>query len=241
MNQFEKTWEELKRDEKGETSITSGLKRIPSHLPALIKAEKIQHKAALVGFDWDDINDVFEKIKEECFPIVIGGDSSVSIASALASAKANVDVGLIWIDAHSDYHTFESTTTGNICGLSLAAINGYKCSELRTYFDGKIIQPSKTVIIGGGDLDDKESSKVALLENLQRKNLNPIEEARTYQKILEIDEMTQEELAKTMGKSQSAVANKIRLLSLPEEIQENFELPSVDFLNNLINTDKPPT
>jgi len=69
------------------------------------------------------------------------------------------------------------------------------------------------------DLDDKESSKVALLENLQRKNLNPIEEARTYQKILEIDQMTQEELAKTMGKSQSAVANKIRLLTLPEEIQ----------------------
>lgn len=50
------------------------------------------------------------------------------------------------------------------------------------------------------NLDDKESSKVALLENLQRRNLNPIEEARTYQKILEIDEMTQEELAKTMGK-----------------------------------------
>ncbi len=70
------------------------------------------------------------------------------------------------------------------------------------------------------DLDDKESSKVALLENLQRKNLNPIEEARTYQKILEIDEMTQEELAKTMGKSQSAVANKIRLLSLPDELQD---------------------
>lgn len=70
------------------------------------------------------------------------------------------------------------------------------------------------------DLDDKESSKIALLENLQRKNLNPIEEARTYQKILEIDEMTQEDLAKTMGKSQSAVANKIRLLSLPDEVQE---------------------
>ena len=70
------------------------------------------------------------------------------------------------------------------------------------------------------DLDDKESSKVALLENLQRKNLNPIEEAKTYQKILELDEMTQEELAKTMGKSQSAVANKLRLLSLSEDVQE---------------------
>ena len=70
------------------------------------------------------------------------------------------------------------------------------------------------------DLDDKESSKVALLENLQRKNLSPIEEARTFQKILEIDQMTQEELAKTMGKSQSSVANKLRLLSLPDEVQD---------------------
>ena len=70
------------------------------------------------------------------------------------------------------------------------------------------------------NLDDKEASKVALLENLQRKNLNPIEEARTFQKILELDEMTQEELAKTMGKSQSAVANKLRLLQLPDPIQD---------------------
>ena len=70
------------------------------------------------------------------------------------------------------------------------------------------------------NLDDKESSKVALLENLQRKNLNPIEEAKTYQKILELDQMTQEELAKTMGKSQSAVANKLRLLSLTDDVQD---------------------
>ncbi|MBQ6477199.1 MAG: ParB/RepB/Spo0J family partition protein [Bacilli bacterium] len=70
------------------------------------------------------------------------------------------------------------------------------------------------------NLDDKESSKVALLENLQRKNLNPIEEAKTYQKILELDEMTQEELAKTMGKSQSAVANKLRLLQLNDDVKK---------------------
>lgn len=70
------------------------------------------------------------------------------------------------------------------------------------------------------NLDDKEASKVALLENLQRKDLNPIEEARTYQKIIELDQMTQDDLAKTMGKSQSAIANKIRLLSLPTEIQD---------------------
>ena len=70
------------------------------------------------------------------------------------------------------------------------------------------------------NLDDKESSKVALIENLQRKDLTPIEEARTYQKILELDDMTQEQLAATMGKTQSSVSNKLRLLELPEEIQE---------------------
>lgn len=71
------------------------------------------------------------------------------------------------------------------------------------------------------NLDDKETSKVALIENLQRKDLSPIEEARTYQKILELEnEMTQEQLAATMGKTQSSVSNKLRLLALPDEIQD---------------------
>lgn len=65
MNNFDKTWEDLKRKEKGESTVTEGLTRIPNHLPALIKAEKIQKKAALVGFDWDDISDVYKKIEEE--------------------------------------------------------------------------------------------------------------------------------------------------------------------------------
>ena len=91
------------------------------------------------------------------------------------------------------------------------------------------------------DLDDKESSKVALLENLQRKNLNPIEEARTYQKILEIDQMTQEELARSMGKSQSAVANKIRLLSLSDAVQDALlkEQISERHARTLLNIDDP--
>ena len=70
------------------------------------------------------------------------------------------------------------------------------------------------------NMNDKESAKVSLLENLQRKNLTAIEEAKTYKRILELDNMTQEELARTMGRSQPMVANKLRLLSLPEEIQE---------------------
>ncbi len=45
MSKFEKTWEELKKEEKGESTITDGLRRIPKHLPALMKASKVQHKA----------------------------------------------------------------------------------------------------------------------------------------------------------------------------------------------------
>lgn len=101
-----------------------------------------------------------DKIKEEYFPILIGGDHSVAIASALASAKVNIDVGMIWIDAHTDYNTFETTVTGNIHGLPLAAINGYKNSELRFYHQGKVIQASKTVIIGARSIDEAEKDNV---------------------------------------------------------------------------------
>lgn len=101
-----------------------------------------------------------EKIKEEYFPIMIGGDHSAAIASALASAKVNIDVGIIWIDAHTDYNTFETTVTGNLHGLPLAAINGYKNNELRYYHDGKIIQPSRTVIIGARSMDEEEKDNV---------------------------------------------------------------------------------
>ncbi len=68
-------------------------------------------------------------------------------------------------------------------------------------------------------MDDKEAAKVALIENLQRKDLSPIEEAKTYQTILRLDNMTQEELAKNLGKSQSAIANKLRLLNLDDKVQ----------------------
>ena len=65
MNTYDKKWEDLKKEEKGETTVTEGLRRIPPSLPALTKAKKVQYKTALVGFDWDNIEDVFKKIVEE--------------------------------------------------------------------------------------------------------------------------------------------------------------------------------
>ena len=111
-------------------------------------------------FNTELYKNIVSKIKEEYFPILIGGDHSVAIASALASCKVNIDVGIIWIDAHTDYNTFETTITGNIHGLPLAAITGYKCNELRYYHDGKVIQPSRTVIVGARSIDDAEKDNL---------------------------------------------------------------------------------
>ncbi len=70
------------------------------------------------------------------------------------------------------------------------------------------------------DIDDNTSAEVALVENVQRKNLTSIEEAKSYKNILDKGYMTQEGLAKKMGLSQSAIANKLRLLNLAEEVQD---------------------
>lgn len=69
-------------------------------------------------------------------------------------------------------------------------------------------------------LDEKETATAALVENIQREDLSPIEEALAYQQLMELHDLTQSELAQRVGKKQSTVANKIRLLQLPMTIQE---------------------
>lgn len=72
------------------------------------------------------------------------------------------------------------------------------------------------------DMDDNQTASVALIENLQREELTAIEEAAAYAKLIELQGLTQEALAKRLGKTQSTVANKLRLLKLPEEIQQSL-------------------
>lgn len=70
------------------------------------------------------------------------------------------------------------------------------------------------------NLSDTETASVALIENLQREELSPIEEAIAYGKLLELHNLTQEALAQRLGKGQSTVANKLRLLKLPQDVQD---------------------
>lgn len=69
-------------------------------------------------------------------------------------------------------------------------------------------------------LTDRKMMEIALIENLQRENLNPIEEARAYQKLMNETDVTQEELAQRLGKSRPHLANFLRLLQLPSEVQD---------------------
>lgn len=107
------------------------------------------------------------------------------------------------------------------------------------------------------DLDDNESAEVAIIENTHRRNLSPIEEAKSYKKLLDRKYVTQDQLAARLGTSQSNVANKIRLLSLDETVQNALlkeqiserharsllrvtdKFKQVDFLNKTINEKWP--
>ena len=78
----------------------------------------------------------------------------------------------------------------------------------------------KTVPAIVKEIQDKEAALIALVENVQRENLNFLEEARAYKKLMEDFELTQGEIAKRVSKQQSTISNKIRILSLPDDIQD---------------------
>lgn len=77
------------------------------------------------------------------------------------------------------------------------------------------------------EISEKEMAEIALVENLQRKDLNFLEEAIAYQKLLTGFSLTQQELAETIGKSQSTIANKLRLLSLPTDVCQELDFAYV--------------
>src|SRR5260370_35239012 len=70
------------------------------------------------------------------------------------------------------------------------------------------------------EVSEKEGFELALIENIQREDLNPVEEAEAYKRLIEEHGLTQEELAARVGKDRSTVANALRLLRLPEALKQ---------------------
>lgn len=127
----------------------------------LEKDNKKKNLKKLNKFNEELYDTVLECIDDESFPLTIGGDHSLVIASALASINRNKSLGIIWIDAHGDFNTFKTTITGNIHGLPLAAITGYEKEELVYFHNNNHYKYENTVIVGGRDIDELE------LENLK--------------------------------------------------------------------------
>lgn len=124
------------------------------------KDNKKKNLKKLNEFNIELYNRVLKSIDEKKFPLTIGGDHSLVIASALASIKKNQNLGIIWIDAHGDYNTFKTTITGNIHGLPLAVIDGYEKMYLADFHNGSFYNSKNTVIVGGRDIDPLEQENL---------------------------------------------------------------------------------
>jgi arginase len=104
---------------------------------------------------------VATSIQAKNFPLVLGGDHSLSIGSVRGAAR-NKKIGVIWLDAHADFNTDETTPSGNIHGMSLAALTGFGDKSLVQLWDESIpvIDPNKIAIIGARDLDPGEKTNL---------------------------------------------------------------------------------
>ncbi len=91
------------------------------------------------------------------------------------------------------------------------------------------------------DFSDKETFEIGLIENLQRENLSPIEEANGYKKLMISFDYTQEDVSKIVNKSRSYVANVLRLLSLPKEVQDMVNSGDISYsiARSLVGTENP--
>ena len=101
-------------------------------------------------------NEINNSLNDNMLPITLGGDHSIAIASALASINKYNNLGIIWFDAHGDYHTFETTLSGNIHGLPFAAITGYEKKLLSEFHNGNYFNFKNAVLLGARDIDEPE-------------------------------------------------------------------------------------
>ncbi len=148
---------DIKSFYKGETLL---LEQDPAIIKSRHLGDRRKNEYEVEKFNTNVYKKLLEYYEKDYFPILLGGDHTVAVPSALASVKKHENIGMIWIDAHTDYNTFETTITGNLHGLPCATITGYKNKDMRTYHDGKIIQPAKTVIIGARSIDPKEKENL---------------------------------------------------------------------------------
>lgn len=116
-----------------------------------------------------------DSLKSNEFPILIGGNHSLAISSALSSNSIQGPLGIIWFDAHTDYHSHNTTESGNLHSLPLCTINGNDINWVDV-IDNKYIKEENTVIFEARSVDDGEyinldKTKVTLITPEEIENI----------------------------------------------------------------------
>jgi|LSQX01.1.fsa_nt_gb arginase len=123
--------------------------------------ESLKNLAAVVKVSQELFTDLNRILSQDCFPIVLGGDHSISIGSIAAAANHAENLGVIWLDAHPDLNTVETTPSGRIHGMPLAISLGLGHPQLINIggFYPKI-KPDQIVIIGARSIDSGEKQLI---------------------------------------------------------------------------------
>ena len=145
--------------EEIDTSNINNIKTI-NKKEAYIKDKTKENKLKNIN-ELNTINEkIYHKVKESLnegnFLITIGGDHSIAIASGLASIDTYKNIGIIWFDAHGDYHKIDTTETGNIHGLPFAVLTGYEKRKLSNFHKGNYYNYKNAVLFGARDIDEPE-------------------------------------------------------------------------------------
>lgn len=129
------------------------------HVPVSVNRENefMKHREEVLQVCRELADEVFQIYVEDSFPLILGGDHSIAIGTIAGLAKDEPELGVIWIDAHADFNSVESSPSGNIHGMPLAISCGIGDAEfvnLSGY--GPKIDPKRVVIVGARDLDSGE-------------------------------------------------------------------------------------
>ncbi|WP_129595803.1 arginase [Anaerophilus nitritogenes] len=128
---------------------------------------KMKYLDSIIQINTNLAHMVYCSIKGGSFPLIIGGDHSIGLGSIAGVSRAYENFAVIWIDAHGDINTIETTGSGNVHGMPLSHAMGMGHSDLvNLYFEGKKVSKENVFIIGPRDLDDGEKAII------QQQNLN---------------------------------------------------------------------
>ncbi|MFN8434594.1 MAG: arginase [Anaerolineales bacterium] len=146
-----------KLEDLGYTVNDEGNVEVPIAEMCKITNPKLKYIDCIIPMSRRVSGAVSTSIQAGNFPLVIGGDHSLSIGSVRGAAR-NRKIGVIWVDAHADFNTAETTPSGNIHGMSLAALCGMGDQSLVQLWDEPtpVIDPNKIAIVGARDLDEGE-------------------------------------------------------------------------------------